>query len=196
MPPGTSPAAMGQFVGPQVRDSAARVLIGFLRAHDLITVRGVSIDENSAEILANLVPLSDAPPGGYEASRADEIARWQTTLGQGVMFALQRQVKVMSAYLAKDALARAEVMPALSDAVLEAVCAAAFPDEAGLLEEVARFPTAAAAELIGVLAANLTRLAGTQEDPASMAAALAPLLGMVQEDLNMTAGIIKQSSGG
>ena len=196
MPPGTSPAGMAQFVAPLVRDSAARVLIGFLRAHDLIAVRGVSIDENSAEMLANLVPVSDAPPGGYEASRAGEIARWQTTLGQGVMFALQRQVKVVSAYLAKDALARAEVMPALADAVVEAVCAAAFPDEAGLLEEVARFPTAAATELVAALAADLTRVAGTEEDPASMAAALAPLLGMVQEDLNVTAGIIKQSSGG
>jgi hypothetical protein len=196
MPPGTSPAAMGQFVAPLVRDSAARVLIGFLRAHDLIAVRGVSIDENSAETLASLVPVSDAPPGGYEASRAGEIARWQTTLGQGVMFALQREVKFISVYLAKDALARAEVMPALADAVVEAVCSAAFPDEAGILEELGRFPSKAAAELVHVLAASLTRLAGTSEDPASIAAALAPLVGMVQEDLNMTAGIIKQSSGG
>jgi len=196
MPPGTAPAAMGQFVAPLVRDSAARVLIGFLRAHDLIAVRGVSFDESSGEMLANLVPASDAPPGGYEMSRAGEIARWQTTLGQGVMFALQREVKVVSAYLAKDALARAEVMPALADAVVEAVCTAAFPDEAGLLAELDRFPTAATAELVGVIAANLTRLAGTHEDTASMTAALAPLVGMVQEDLNMTAGIIKQSSGG
>jgi hypothetical protein len=196
MPPGTSPAAMGQFVAPLVRDSAARVLIGFLRAHDLIAVRGVSIDESSGEMLANLVPASDAPPGGYEMSRAGEIARWQTTLGQGVMFALQREVKVVSAYLAKDALARAEVMPALADAVVEAVCGAAFPDEAGVLEELGRFPAATAAELVRVIATNLSRLAGTHEDPSSMSAALAPLIGMVQEDLNMTAGIIKQSSGG
>jgi hypothetical protein len=196
MPPGTSPAAMGQFVAPLVRDSAARLLIGFLRAHDLIAVRGVSIDEGSAEVLANLVPASDAPPGGYEASRAGEIARWQTTLGQGVMFALQHEVRVTGAYLAKDALARAEVMPALADAVIEAVCAAAFPEEAGLLNELARFPSDMAPGFVAVMAATLTRLAGTSEDPAALASALAPLFAMVQEDLSTTALIIKQSSGG
>src|SRR5262249_20816868 len=140
MPPGTSPAAMGQFVAPMVKDSAARLLIGFLRAHDLITVRGVAVDDSSAEMLATLVPASDAPPGGYEQSRAGETARWQGTLGQGAMFALQREVRLQSAYLAKEALAKAEVMPALADAVVGSVCAAAFPDEAGLLAEIAKAP--------------------------------------------------------
>lgn len=199
MPPGTPPAAMGQFIAPLVRDSAARVLIGFLRAHDLIAVRGVSIDEGSAEMLASLVPVSDAPPGGYEASRAGEIARWQTTLGQGVMFSLQHEVRVVSAYLAKDALTRAEVMPALADAVVESVCAAAFPEEAGLLTSLGRFAVHAGGAdptFVATLAESLTRLAGTSEDPASIASALTPLVAMVQDDLNVAAMIIKQSSGG
>jgi len=196
MPPGTPPAAMGHFVAPLVKDSSARLLIGFLRAHDLIAVRGVSIDEGSAEMLASLVPVSDAPPGGYEASRAGEIARWQTTLGQGTMFSLQHEVRVVSAYLAREALGRAQVMPALADAVVEAFTAAAFPDEAGILAELGRFPGALDAAFVGLLAQNLTRIAGTSEDPASMASALAPLLALVQEDLNVAALIIKQSSGG
>jgi hypothetical protein len=195
MPPGTPPAAMGQFVAPLVKDSAARLLIGFLRAHDLIAVRGVSIDEGSAEMLASLVPVSDAPPGGYEASRAGEIARWQTTLGQGVMFALQHEVRVVSTYLAKEALGRAQVMPALADAVLEALVPAAFPEEAGILADLGRFPGALDASFVSVLAQNLTRIAETSEDPAAMASALAPLVGLVQEDLNVAALIIKQSSG-
>ncbi|MFT3768268.1 MAG: hypothetical protein QM820_22690 [Minicystis sp.] len=196
MPPGTPPAAMGQFVAPLVKDSAARLLIGYLRAHDLITVRGVSIDEGSAEMLASLVPVSDAPPGGYEASRAGEIARWQTTLGQGVMFALHHEVRVVGAYLAKEALARAEVMPALADAVVEALCSSAFPEEAGILTDLGRFPSAVAPAFVSVLAENLTRIAAASEDPAAIAAALTPLLSMVQEDLNVAASIIKQSSGG
>lgn len=194
MPPGTSPQAMGQFVAPLVKDSAARLLIGFLRAHDLIGVRGVTIDEGSAEMLATLVPASDAPLGGYEASRAGEIARWQTTLGQGVIFALHHEVRVASAYLAKEALAQVEVMPQLADAVVEAICAQAFPDEAGVLAELGRFPASLAPAFVAVLAQDLTRIAGTREDPGSIAAALTPLLGTVRDDLSVAAMIIKQSS--
>ena len=196
MPPGTSPAAMGQFVAPIVKDSAARLLIGFLRAHDLVTVRCVSIDDNSAEMLATLVPASDAPPGGYEASRAGEIARWQATLGQGPMYALHHEVRVWSAHLAKEALARAEVMPALADAVIESLCAAAFPDEAGLLTEMARLPSPLPADFVSQLAETLSRLAGASDDPASLTAALSPLVATVQEDLGVSALIIRQSSGG
>jgi hypothetical protein len=196
MPPGTSATAMGQFVAPLVKDSAARLLIGFLRAHDLVAVRHVSIDDSSAEMLATLVPVSDAPPGGYEASRAGEIARWQTTLGQGVMFALQHEARVTSVYLAKDALARIDVMPALADAVVEAVSAAAFPDEAGLLAEVVRSPIPAPPDFVSTLAEAMILLACADDDPASVASALAPLLATVQDDLNVAAMIIKASSGG
>lgn len=195
MPPGTPPAAMGQFVAPLARDSAARLLIGFLRAHDLIAVRGVSIDEGSAEVLASLVPVSDAPPGGYESSRAGEIARWQATLGQGPMFALQHEVRVVSTYLAREALARMEVMPALADAVVEALAASAFPDEAGVLAELGRFPPSTTPGFVAALSESLTRIAGTTEDPASIASALTPLLAMVKDDLDIAAMIIKQSAG-
>jgi hypothetical protein len=39
-------------------------------------------------------------------------------------------------------------------------------------------------------------IAGGEDDPASLAAALAPLVATVQEDLSVSAMIIKQSSGG
>src|SRR5580704_2898115 len=184
MPPGSSPAAMAHYVAPLVKDSAVRLLIGFLRAHDLVTVRGVTIDENSAEMLANLVPVSDASPGGYEASRATELQRWASTLGEGPVSALRREVKALSTHLAKEALARA---------VVEAVIAAAFPDDAGLAEELARFP--AEPELVAFATNALTRLAGTSDEPAALTAALTPLFGMIQDDLNVAAMIIKQSSG-
>jgi hypothetical protein len=196
MPPGTSPAAMGQFVAPTVKDSAARLLIGFLRAHDLISVRKASIDEGSAEMLATLVPASDAPPGGYEASRSSEIARWQAALGQGPMFALHHEVRVLTVYLAKEALTRVEVMPALADAVVESVCAAAFPEEAGLLGEMSRLPTPMPADFVHRLAETLSRMAGAADDPTAVASALAPLVATVRDDLDVSAMIIKQSSGG
>jgi hypothetical protein len=196
MPPGTSPAAMGQFVAPIVRDSAARLLIGFLRAHDLIGVRRLSFDESSADMLAALVPASDAPPGGYEASRAGEIARWQAALGSGPMFSLHHEVRVLSVYLAQDALSRVEVMPELALAVVESICAAAFPEEAGLLAEVARLPSPMSADFVSQLAGTLTRLAGAEDEPGAIAVALGQLVAIVQEDLNLSAMIIKASSGG
>jgi hypothetical protein len=187
---------MGQFVAPLVKDSAARLLIGFLRAHDLITVRRVAVDDSSAEMLATLVPASDAPPGGYEASRAGEIARWQATLGQGAVFALHHEVRVWTAHLAREAMTKVQVMPALVDAVIEALREAAFPDEAGLLAEVARLPSPLPADFVGLIAAAMIKHAGVEDDPASLTAALAPLVSTVQEDLGVSALIIKQSSGG
>jgi hypothetical protein len=196
MPPGTSPTAMGPFVSPLARDSAARLLVGFLRAHDLITVRGVKIDETSAEMLATLVPVSDAPPGGYEASRAGEIARWHTALGQDVVRALQREVRVASAYLAKEALARVAVLSALADAVLDALCAAAFPDEAGIHAELTRYPLPMPPDFAARLGQALTERAGAGDDPAAVTSALTPLVATVKDDFLVSAMIIKQSSGG
>jgi hypothetical protein len=195
MPPGTPPAGMGAYIAPMVRDSAGRLLVGFLRAHDLITLRGVALDESSAEALASVVPVSDAPPGGYEASRAAELLRWQAALGEAVIRALHREVNAIITHLAREAMLRAEVPRALSTAVTEALCAAAFPDDAGMLAELGRFPDALSPALITEGAHRLSAIADAGDDPASMAAALTPLLAVIQEDLNHVAMIIKHSSG-
>jgi hypothetical protein len=195
MPPGTPPSGMGAYIAPLVRDSAARLLVGFLRAHDLITLRGVAIDENSAEALANLVPASDAPPGGYEASRAAEILRWQGMLGAKVMSALHRETHAVSAYLTREAMQRSEVPRALSLAVVEALCAAAFPENEGLFHELDCFPDALSPALVAEVAQNLSEIAGAGDDPVTMAAALTPLIAVIQEDLGVSAMIIKHSSG-
>ena len=110
--------------------------------------------------------------------------------------ALQRELRAASAYLAKEALARIEVMPALADAVVEAICAAAFPEEAGLLADLARFPIPMAPEFVGGLASTLIALAAAEDDPAAVASALKHLVETVQQDLMVAAMIIKQSSGG
>jgi hypothetical protein len=195
MPPGTAPAVMGQFVAPTVKDSAARLLIGFLRAHDLIAVRGASIDENSAETLAALVPASDAPPGGYEASRAAELGRWQATLGDAPMAAIRRELRTVTVYLARNALTVVEVNQTLAEAVIEGVCSSAFPEDAGLLAEATSRPTLVQAELVVAMAAVLTKMAGVKDEPGKIADAMAPLVATVQEDLGVSAMIIKASAG-
>lgn len=195
MPPGTQPSAMGAYIAPIVQDSAARLLVGFLRAHDLITLRRVAIDETSAEALASLVPVSDALPGGYEASRATELQRWQATLGAPVIRALHREVNAITVYLSREAMLQAEVPKALSVAVVEALCAAAFPDDEGLLHELERFPDVLSPVLLTEAARRFSAIADTGDDPMPMAAALTPLLAVIQDDLNVSAMIIKHSSG-
>ncbi len=147
-------------------------------------------------MLATLVPASDAPPGGYEASRSGEIARWQAILGEEALKSVLHEVRVRSVYLARAALARVEVMQALATAVIESVCSAAFPEEAGLLAESASFTVPVPDDFVSDMAEALTLLAAADDDPTSMAAALAPLVATVQEDLLLSAMIIKQSSGG
>jgi hypothetical protein len=186
---------MGQFVAPTVKDSAARLLVGFVRAHDLIGVRNVAIDENSAEMLATLVPASDAPPGGYEASRASELARWQAALGEVPMAALRRQLHVYSVYLARQALGVVELNATMADAVIDGICAAAFPESADLAAEAAQLPSPISSDFVHRMAVDLVRLARTPDDPTAMASALAPLVATVQDNLKISAMIIKASSG-
>jgi hypothetical protein len=195
MPPGTPPSAMGAFVAPTVRDSSARLLIGFLRAHDLITLRRVVIDESSAEMLANLVPLSDAAPGGYETSRTMELARWTTAIGADVVGALHDEANAVCVFLARDAMARAEVNRALATAVIDASITAAFPGEEERFADTGRFPDASTPAFTDAVVHGLTRIAGCGDDPAAMTAALRPLLGLLQEDLASSAMIIKISAG-
>lgn len=195
LPAGSSPAAMGAFIAPTVKDSAARLLIGFLRAHDLITLRGGAADASSAEALANLVPASDAPPGGYEASRVAEITRWQTILGLDVVAALRRETSAASAFLMLEAMRRAEVPEALAQAVIEAVCTNAFSNNVGLLEEIDRFPDALSLDLVVALAQRLSSIAETGDNPSTMTEALTPLVSVVYDDLSISAMVIKVSAG-
>ncbi len=206
MPPGTPPSAMGAFVSPLLRDSAARLLIGFLRAHDLIGVRGIAVDDSSAELLASLVPISDAPPGGYEASRSAELLRWQGTLGQGALAALRREACVVGLHLSAEAMRRIDVPQALSLPVLDALANAAFPDMPKLIAEIGRYPSSGSLPLPGqpyvispglcyAIAANLTRIASGREDPAGVSAALSPLIALVLGDLDGAAMVIRASAG-
>jgi hypothetical protein len=195
LPPGTPPAGMGAFVAPTVRDSSARLLIGFLRAHDLITLRHVVIDETSAEMLANLVPASDAPPGGYEASRSAEIARWSQALGADVLTALHHEVNAVSVFLTRDAILRIDLNRTLAAAVIDASISAAFPGEEERFAGPARFPDATTPAFTEAVVHELTRIAGCGDDPAAMTAALRPLISLIQEDLSTSATIVKLATG-
>ena len=192
--PGATAEAIAAFLAPMVTDASARLLVGFLRAHDLITLRGVTIDEGSAEMLATLVPASDAPLGGYEAARAGELARWQTTLGAGVLSGLHHETDAVAAYLIREAMLLVEIPPSVVVNVVEQLGSTAFGG-AALLPAIARFPGAVGADFVPTVASSLTRVAGAGDEPGQIAAALAPLVGTMQEDLNVAARIVKHAVG-
>jgi hypothetical protein len=195
MPAGSPPSAMGAFVAPAVRDSSARLLIGFLRAHDLITLRRVLVDESSAEMLASAVPLSDGPPGGYEASHSAEIARWSQAIGADVMTALHHEVNAVSVFLARDAMARVDLNRALAVAVMDAAITAAFPGDEARFADLTRFLDTSTPAFADAVVHDLTRIAGCGDDPTAMTAALRPLIVLLQEDLATAATILKLSTG-
>ena len=109
IPPSSPPPAMGAAVVPFVRDSAARLLVGTLRAFDLLVLRRVTLDESSPEMLSALVPISEVAPGAYESSRAQELGRWQGMLGPQIFAQLQRDACVLAVYLAYAAMIGAMV---------------------------------------------------------------------------------------
>jgi hypothetical protein len=192
MPAGSSPEALGEFISPMIRDGAARMLIGFLRAYDLAS-RSLMLDESSADLLANLVPVSDAPLGAYKASRAAELSKWETKLETGAVEELHRVCAGVTLYLVRDAMTRVAVATSLMDQVLEAAAKAAFPDESVTTPDRGSLPDGRSAafgeEVTKKLAAH-----AKDADSNAVAVAFQRLLGVLEADLEVSAMMIKASA--
>lgn len=192
MAPGTPPRVMGAALGQIVRDLAARLFIGTLRAYDVL-VRKLPLDDESAETLAALVPQLDARPGHYEASRSAEIARWAIALGEGPLDALRREVNVATAFLAYTSLERNGVPQSAAVEVLEGICAAAFPQSPSPAVELGRYLHAVEPTIVEELAQHAVRALGTDERPADLGAALAPLLATITDDMVMATSVVRRA---
>ncbi len=112
------------------------LLIGFLRAHDLIGVRNVEMDAASFDML---IPQSDTHPAGHEASCAEELGAMADHTGAGSPAALRREAHLIACYMAQQAMLRAGVPRDTTDAVLDKVAAANLND-AEAAGELVRFP--------------------------------------------------------
>jgi hypothetical protein len=194
LPPGSPPDAIGQAIAPFVRDGAGRVLVGFLRAYDLLALRGLALEEGSAEMLAALVPVSDAPLGGYEASRNAELARWQQTFGDAIFQRIRRESQVAAIFLAHAALSRAAVPQNITLEILQEAAPAAFAGERGTVLEMSRYLSASHDGAVPALCANFVDIVG-HGDAAQLSAALAPLVASVEEDMNVAATLARDASG-
>jgi hypothetical protein len=191
LPAAASPAQAAALLAPIAHDAATRLLIGFLRAHDLIGVRNVEMDAASVDML---IPQSEAAPGGYEASRSDELARWQTALGAGSLRALRREAHLLACYMAEQALLRAGIPRDSADLVLVEVVTINIGD-AEARAELGRFPDQLPPDFSADVVSAFRLIVRGPENPAAMSAALAPLVGQVDEDLTVAARVMKPAVG-
>jgi hypothetical protein len=190
-PRGSPPAEIAASLAPLLRDTITRLLIGFLRVHDLLIVRQVVLDETATELWAGLLPVSEAPPGEFEGSRAMEIGRWRVALGPEVLGALRAEAGVLGTSLAGIALQRMGIAPAVGAELLEALCRAVAPADGAAPAPAARYTPEV---LLPEAARSVARVLG-HPDPKPLEAALAPLLGAVSDDMEILSQLAKMAIG-
>jgi hypothetical protein len=193
-PRGSPPGQIGASLAPLLRDAATRLLLGFLRTHDLVMVRRVPLDGAATELLGALLPVSEAPPGEFEASRAAEIAKWRTALGDPIMEALRAESADIAAFLARIALLQVGLAPGLTQEIVEALSAAAFPGVDARAWPPAPDPSTPEQELAADAARRAAAILG-HPDPGQLEAALAPLVGSVMDDAMVLAQMAKLAVG-
>jgi hypothetical protein len=194
LPPGSPPQAIGRMLAPFISDCATRVLVGFLRAYDLLVLRGLALDEGSAEMLAAVVPVSDAPLGGYEVSRTAELTRWQNSFGQATFQRLRRECQVVAVFFAHTSLIYQDIPQNITFEILQDATPLAFSGEANILLGMSRWLQLGEDEVLSSLCAHLTDLVG-HGNPQELAAALGLLIAAVNEDLFMASTLAKDAVG-
>ncbi|WP_437776039.1 hypothetical protein [Sorangium sp. So ce1097] len=188
---GSPPTVIAAALAPLLRDTSARLLLGCLRAHDLIIVRRVAIDPGSSELAAALLPVSDAPPGELEASRAAELSRWHTTLGSPVISQLRTESCAISAQKARMALSTASIASGVVGELVDALCRTAFPGLALSSAHIARYAEQDLAELAAESVARILR----HPNPKQIRLALVPLLDAVHSDTDAISRVARASLG-
>lgn len=194
LPPGSPPQAIGKVLAPFISDCATRVLVGFLRAYDLLVLRGLALEEGSAEMLAAVVPVSDAPLGGYEASRTAELTRWQNSFGQATFQRLRRECQVVAVFFAHLSLVQQDIPQNITFEILQEATPIAFVGESNILLGMSRWLKLGDAEVLPALCAHLTDLVG-HGNPQELASALRLLVASVNEDLVLASTLAKDAVG-
>ncbi|WP_437586843.1 hypothetical protein [Sorangium sp. So ce1000] len=188
---GSPPTVIAAALAPLLRDASTRLLLGCLRAHDLIIVRRVAIDPGAAEQLAALLPVSEAPPGEFEASRAAELSRWHTALGSPVISQLRTESCAISAQKARVALGAASIAPGVAGELIDALCRTAFPGLALSSAHIDRYAEQDLSELAAESVARVLRHPNSKP----LRLALGPLLDAVHGDVDGIARLAKASLG-
>ncbi|XYH94774.1 hypothetical protein ACMHYB_44195 [Sorangium sp. So ce1128] len=188
---GSPPTVIAAALAPLLRDTSARLLIGCLRAHDLIIVRRIAIDPGAPEQLAVLLPVSEVPPGEFETSRAAELSRWHSALGSPVLSQLRTESCAISAQKARTALSTAQIAPGVAGELVDALCRTAFPGLALSSAHIDRYAEQDLSELAAESVARILRHPNSKQ----LRLALGPLLDAVHSDMDGISRLAKASLG-
>jgi len=194
LPPGSPPQAIARVLAPFISDCAARILVGFLRAYDLLVLRGLALEEGSAEMLAAVVPVSDAQLGGYEASRTPELTRWQNSFGQATFQRLRRECQVVAVFFAHGSLLQRDIPQNITLEILQEATPLAFVGDSNVLLGISRWIQLGDDEVLPSLCAHLTDLVG-HGNPNELATALRLVVASVNEDLVLASTMAKDAVG-
>jgi hypothetical protein len=194
LPPGSPPHAIARVLAPFISDCAARILVGFLRAYDLLVLRGLALEEGSAEMLAAVVPVSDAQLGGYEASRSAELTRWQNSFGQATFQRLRRECQVVAVFFAHGSLFQRDIPQNITLEILQEATPLAFAGDSNVLLGISRWIQLGEDEVLPALCAHLTDLVG-HGNPHELANALRLVVVSVNEDLVLASTMAKDAVG-
>jgi hypothetical protein len=191
IPEGATAEACAAAIVPLLRDAGTRVLVGILRAYDLLVVREIKVDKTSADDFGELVPTSQAAPGRFADERREELARWEDKLGPSTLTQLRNDASAVVCFFLHVSLERAGLATTTTVTLLEAGAQLAFPDE-GAVAAMPRYfgapdpAEALASRALETFQTNRAALAG-------FALAMTPVLASLQEDFTFTATQIKLS---
>jgi len=191
IPEGATPEACAAAIVPLLRDAATRVLVGILRAYDLLVVRAIDVGKTSADDFGELVPVSQAAPGRFADERRSELSRWDEKLGAAKLTQLRNESSAVVCFFLHVSLERAGVTTNTAVTLLEAAAQLAFPDEGAVAAMPRYFGSPDPAEALASRA--LDALATSRNTLASFALAMTPVLASLQEDFMFTATQIKLS---
>jgi hypothetical protein len=195
IPEGASVAVAAHALVPLLRDAATRVLIGALRACDLVIFRGVRLDKSASDDLADLVPLSTAAPGRFADERRSELSRWDERLGKEKLDALRTEASAIVCYFLHTSLGQNGVEMKTSTALLEEAARRAFPEE-GPLASLPHYLGSSQDPTDALASKVLSLLEEAGDALSSLTVMLAPVLASLQEDFAFTSRQIKISGVG
>ena len=194
-PVGSSPEVIGGAVAGTLRDAASRLLLGALRAHDTLGVRGVSLDECGPDVLATFAPAADGRSGAFESTRAGEMTRWKNTFGADAFDRIRAETAVCSTFLAYATMLEADVPQNITLEVLQAACGAAFANVRSPLASIGRYMAPKEPSLAEELASQIGQVLGVTLDVAATGYALGPLMTSIEANLRASAKMVKDASG-
>lgn len=192
LPAGSPPPAIAAYVAPLVTETAARLLIGALRAHDLLVIRNVTLDDTTADTLASLVSSAEAPPGAYDVTRAAEIARWQASIGDAAVGALRKAMNAAAVELARTEILRAKVDEKLANSVSSSLCSF-FPKDPPDDLSMSRYRHATG-DFEDEVARAATDVLEGHTEAGDLKAALGPLIGIAREDIAAAAAVVHHAA--